>query len=202
MNALTKKLKKTGGFTLSEVLVAVMILVMISATALPAALNAYKNAVDAANGQVLFSTAVNALRSELSTAWDVTASEKTISYKSSATGSSCEISIGTPSGEGQETILLKEYMTESGVGWLNEELKPEVVSPLVSKAMRRTTRSSGEYMTVVYDTAALSDDGKYVSIGGLTVKRGDNVLAEMPAGTNLLIRIMTKSDSPVEGDSP
>jgi len=55
---------------------------------------------------------------------------------------------------------------------------------------------------VVYNTAALSGDGKYVSIGGLTVKRGDSILAEMPAGTNLLIRIMTKSDSPVEGDSP
>ena len=79
-----KKLKGGGGFTMGETLATVLILLMVAgvvATGIPAALNVYRNAVDAANAQVLLSTTINALRDELSTAWDVKKSnDTTITY--------------------------------------------------------------------------------------------------------------------------
>ncbi len=86
MKAVTKKRRKNrAGFTLAETLIAVLILVMVSgivAGALPAASSAYTKTVDAANAQILLSTAVTVLREELSTAADahVEIDNKTIRY--------------------------------------------------------------------------------------------------------------------------
>lgn len=182
-----KKSNYSAGFTLAETLVAVVILVLISAAALPAAMNAYRNAVDAANAQVLLSTTVNALRDELSTAWNVSVSDgKTITYQSAATGDKSIIST-----DGIR-IMLQEYSRETGEdipGWWGGSTPPAPSPrPLVSDAMRRTTRNSNNYMTVTYSAASF--DGTYVTITGLQVKRGDSVLAKMSA-TGLLIRVMT-----------
>jgi prepilin-type N-terminal cleavage/methylation domain-containing protein len=97
MKEAVQKLKREAGFTFSEVLVAVTILVMISAAALPAALNAYRNAVDAANAHMLLSTTVEALRDELSTAWNVSVDSdaKTITYQSSDTGGQSLLSLAS-----------------------------------------------------------------------------------------------------------
>lgn len=69
-----RKLKNNAGFSLAEMLMAVLILLMVSvivATGLPAARNAYEKTVIGANAQAMLSTAVSALRDELGTAWDV-----------------------------------------------------------------------------------------------------------------------------------
>ena len=63
-----QKLNSQDAFTLAETLITVLILLMVSAVVaggIPAAANAYRKAVDAANAHVLLSTTVNALRSEL-----------------------------------------------------------------------------------------------------------------------------------------
>ena len=194
-----KKPNSSAGFTLAETLIAVVILVMITAAAMPAAVNAYRNAVDAANAQVLLSTTVNALRSELSTAWnvDVNADGTTITYHSADTGDKSVITVE------DDTIMLEEYYTrkESPDWWGSSEDPPEnsedpleLKRSLVSDAMRQTTRNSGEHMTVKYTGASpvKSADGKYIEyiqIDGLAVKRGDSVLAKMP-DAGLLIRVM------------
>lgn len=208
MKAFAEKTKNAWGFTLSEVLVAVLILVMITATALPAALNAYKNAVDAANAQVLLSTAVNALRSELSTAWDVEEikDSKTITFKSADTGSKSQITVGKLEGETQERIILQEYYSGDDLGWLDGvTLKSVNARPLVSRAMTKTTRDSSEHMTMTYETAELlkdEQDNQYVAISGLCVKRGDATLAKMPDSSDnagLIIRVMTKEGGAAAG---
>lgn len=209
MKAFAEKTKNAWGFTLSEVLVAVLILVMITATALPAALNAYKNAVDAANAQVLLSTAVNALRSELSTAWDVEEikDSKTITFKSADTGSKSQITVGKLEGETQERIILQEYYSGDDLGWLDGvTLKSVNARPLVSRAMTKTTRDSSEHMTMTYETAELlkdEQDNQYVAISGLCVKRGDATLAKMPDSSDnagLIIRVMTRQPEVVTDD--
>lgn len=90
MNTMMQKIKKSSGLTLAETLITVLILLMVSsvvAVGVPSAARAYRNAVDAANAHVILSTAVNALRSELLTAWGVRVKdETTILYYSSRTG--------------------------------------------------------------------------------------------------------------------
>lgn len=109
---MTQKLKKSAGFTLAETLITVLILLMVSAVVaggVPAAANAYRKAVDAANAQVLLSTTVNALRSELSTAWGVSddADGKTLTYYSVRTGAKTKLFNGTGD---QNTIMVQDYV--------------------------------------------------------------------------------------------
>lgn len=187
-----KKPNSSAGFTLAETLIAVVILVMITAAAMPAAVSAYRNAVDAANAQVLLSTTVNALRSELSTAWnvDVDADGTTITYHSADTGDESVISLES------DSIMLQEYAIGEKPEWWGESTdeKPSIKRPLVSNAMRQTTRNSAEKMAVTYgggtQKVVVPDDGMFITIPGLMVKRGDSVLAEMP-DTGLVIRIMS-----------
>ena len=67
-SALRRKLKEKAGFTLAELLMAVLILLMVSsivAMGIPVAVNAYYKVVDASNAQILLSTTITRLRSEL-----------------------------------------------------------------------------------------------------------------------------------------
>ena len=171
-----------------EMLIAVVILVMITSGVLPAAVTAYKNAVDAANAHVLLSTTVSALRNELSMAWDVkTPDDTTITYKSSNTGSRSIISIE------DDEIILQEYALDENQNWYKDDTdapktNEKTKRPLVSAAMRQTTRSVDEQMKVTYSGVLYSQG--YVTISGLTVKRGETVIAKMP-DTGLLIRVMS-----------
>ncbi len=63
--------RSRGGYTLAEVLMAILILMLataIVAAGIPAAVRAYNNVVDAANAEVLLSTTMIALRDELGSA--------------------------------------------------------------------------------------------------------------------------------------
>lgn len=184
------QLKKETGFTFSEVLIAVLILVMISATALPAALNAYRNAVDAANAHTLLSTTVNALRDELSTAWDVSVDEsnKTITYQSSDTGGQSRLSLASA------PFTIQEYIdfNDSNSKWLDDKdtVKMPDPRPLVSAAMSRETRNPESNMTVtVSESGSIEDKDGYILIKGLEVKRGNTTITQMPE-TGLLIRYL------------
>ena len=160
---------------MGEVLVAVAILVLISAGLMPAAMSAYRNAVDAANAQVLLSTTVRALRNELSTAWDVqrdTDDEKTIHYRSSTTGSRTKLYVK------DSAIMIQDYSDFADVD------KKPVARRLVTDAM---TKSTGNIdMVITYTGAAPVDDGT-IEISGLQVTRkgSSSALAELP---KLIIR--------------
>lgn len=69
-----KKIKNTAGFSLIEMLVTLMILLLVTsvvAVGVPAASRAYNKVVDAANAQVLMSTAMVRLRDEIGTGSDI-----------------------------------------------------------------------------------------------------------------------------------
>ena len=183
MKNMRKVHKNCTGFSLGETLVAVAILVIITAASLPAAVHVYRNAVDAANAQVLLSTTVNALRDELSTAWDVKADSaaKEITYKSSDIGSQSKIKLGKDD-TSTDTILLEEYSKPAGADWLTDVYGTVASRPLVSREMRRTTRDGSSYQN------------GYVTFSGLQVKRDGTVIAKMP-DTGLLIRVMTADET-------
>ncbi len=112
-----QKLKKNAGFTLAETLMTMLILLMVGlvmAEGVPAAVTAYGKAVDAANAQVLFSTTVNALRSELSTAKDVhLASDSSggLIYISPATESKTKLYIGKEkTTDTYDTIIVQDFL--------------------------------------------------------------------------------------------
>ena len=191
MKNMLRERKKCTGFTLGETLIAVAILVIITAASLPTAAHVYRNAVDAANAQVLLSTTVNALRDELSTAWDVKVDSSTpprITYNSSDTGSQSIITVEADPDTSSNTIMLKEYSKPSGATWLNDVYGEVASRPLVSGEMRRTTRDGNAFMTVTYSNA--SYEYGYVSFTGLQVMRDNTVIAKMP-DPGLLIRVMT-----------
>lgn len=106
--------KNSRGFTLVETLVTVLILLLVTAVVaggMPAAVNALKKAVDAAHAQTVLSTAVTALRDELTTARDVTVSGTTISY-TDGDGRASRITIGTTisytNGDGQTSTTMED----------------------------------------------------------------------------------------------
>ena len=69
-----KRLRSNLGFTLAELMIAMLILSMVTAVAaggIPVAINAYTRVVETANAQVLLSTTMTKLREELGTASEI-----------------------------------------------------------------------------------------------------------------------------------
>ena len=123
-----KKLKKRGGFSLAETLVAILILLLVSAivaAGVPVARNAYEKVVLSAKAQTLLSSAVSALRDELGTAWDVRVEDSKVktsgawlTYYSSSTGARTKLYLGdyTVGGETFTTILVQDNVQEVSIG--------------------------------------------------------------------------------------
>ena len=69
-----KRLRSKRGFTLAELMIAMLILSMVTAVAaggIPVAINAYTKVVETANAQMLLSTTMTKLREELGTASEI-----------------------------------------------------------------------------------------------------------------------------------
>ncbi len=91
MKRTNRKQRNNAGFSLAETLMAVLILLMVSAVVaagMPMAREAYEKAVDAANAQTLLSTTMTLLRSELGEAQNISVSADggSITYRSARTG--------------------------------------------------------------------------------------------------------------------
>ena len=196
----TRKLNSRGGFTLAETLLAVLILLMVSvivATGVPVAKNAYEKVVVAANAQVLLSTAVNTLRDELGTAWDVEVveegeTEPKIKYFCADTGARAEIYLNAE----KDTVYRKRFapMDELGISVAEGQDGP-LVSP----------QASTDRLSVTYDSVTMAGD--VVTFEGLKVYLGEDALADLgkvdESGkvNELRIRVVPKpaSGAPAEG---
>ena len=182
MKSIISRIKHNSGFTLTETLMAVLILSMvtgIAAVGVPAATSAYKNAVDASHAQVLLSTTMTALRDELSTAEKVTsASGSTISY-TDENGLESVITVG------EDGIYLKK--TRQAV---SSDNTTEIERLLVSKE----AATSNMYATF---TNSMSSDN-IVTITGLSVKRGTSTIADL--GLDYKIRVLGIVDEDTIGE--
>lgn len=115
-----RKLKGRGGFSLAEMLLATLILLLVATimtTGLPAAKTAYEKVILGSNAQLLLSTTVTALRDELGTAWDVEVNGTTVTYSSANTGTKSVISRRKPKDDSTyETIYRQEFAKEADEG--------------------------------------------------------------------------------------
>ena len=99
-----------GGFTLTEMLVTMLILVLASsllATGIPVAIDTYQKTVKSANAQAALSTTATALRRELSLASYVTVEDNKICYVSREEG--CTLSIQNTTDPDTCRGLQKQY---------------------------------------------------------------------------------------------
>lgn len=106
------------GFTFAEMLIAILILLMVTAivaAGIPVAANAYFKAVDGANAQLLLSTTMTALREELTTASFIDASAGTeIVFQSSRTRA------GTRIWQQDGLVMITDYYPNSVSGATRE----------------------------------------------------------------------------------
>lgn len=140
-----RKLRSESGFTLAETLLAVFIMLLVSvivSTGMPAAMNAYRKVVLAANAKTMLSTAVTALHDEISTAWKVenSADNQSLTYFNASTGA--------------KSMIAKydhtKYSTES-------EPNPDLPSDSHKDAVTGSVWI-WDYIPLVYDLIHDSDD--------------------------------------------
>lgn len=162
-----------AGFTLAEMLVALLILLMVSsvvAAGIPVAVRAYTKVTRSANAEVLLSTSVSALRDQLGTARDITVSEdkKSVTYFSDDTGSYSRIDLSSDPDQ-KDNIMITEYLVPElisdnggGSSGANGGSGQGISWPLVSNAA--ATRE----LYITYGT--ISYENGIISISNLAVK--------------------------------
>ena len=177
-----RKLKERAGFTLAEMLLATLILLLgssIVVAGIPAAKNAYEKVVLGSNAQILLSTTAAALRDELGTAWDVKAGEGELRYFSADTGTVSRLYIEN------NMIMLQEYAGLEDI----DGNKTGRVRPLISEA----AATSDLYVT--YGSVSYDGQNGIVKFSDLKVCRSSNdaVIAGMGDESNgsLAIRVFS-----------
>lgn len=159
------KLKSERGFTLAETLLAVLIMLMVSAimaTGIPSVKKAYEKVVLASNAEVLLSTTISTLRNELGTAQDVKApkpgdsADTTITYYNPTRGASSKLYVAS-GGENDKEIMFQRYFSADGL------IKDYAAAPLVS------SKTSTQDLYVTYTSVAYSEG--IVTFTGLSVNR-------------------------------
>ena len=192
LRKITIKSKNQNGFTLAETLVAILILLMVSAVVaagIPAARNAYERVEKAANAELLMSTTISTLRNELGLAKDV--KEETVKAKDSnnneincsaieylnpATGSKSQI-YKLASGENDGVIMFNRY-AETDMSAASGDATRLISNELTTKVNQDIT----------YKSVALSDDKEYIVFTDLKVLSGGKVITSRP---QVSIRIIT-----------
>lgn len=163
-DASEKRKRLQQGFTLTEMLITVLLMLMSAAalaSGVAVAQKAQAEVTDAANAQLLLSTSITVLRHELGTADQVVLSEDasgnktTIVYRTSTNGSTSTILLES------DGIKLIQYSNLTGA----DERKAPIVSG----------EAATPNLTACYDRVTKS--GNVLEFVNLVVKKGDNVLA-------------------------
>lgn len=173
LNKIRKKIKEQKGFSLAEVLMAVMIVLLVSAVVaagIPAAVRAYNKVVDSSNAQVLLSNAMTRLRDELGKASEISigTDNTTISYKNSY-GIITKIQLK------DNSIYVQEYADYDDNG--------TYLHPLVSDA------ASGKTLYITYDSVT-NEDG-VVAFSDLTVHYKADSSKTLASAESFKVRVLT-----------
>ncbi len=185
--------RRRAGFTLTETLMTTLILLMVTAivaAGIPAAVNAYDKVLDAANAQILLSSAISRLEEELSTAvevWTDSTDNKTVEgyshYKYSY-----KISLDNDETNGI-TIKYTKYK--------NDKVKIPEARQLVTLKTLTTDRKTGNTQYYVsFESIKYEESSGLFTVSNLKVKEvgaadGTDPKAIQPI---LVIRPVTKPD--------
>ncbi len=173
LKAIKRKLNSKKGFTIAEMLVAIIILLMVSsivASGIPVARDAYEKVVLTSNAEILMSTAISALRNELGTAKDIEASGTEITYYNSARGSTSKISAGS------SDIMIQRYFSSEGLSKGSQEV--ELIS----------SEDSTKDLHVKFSGVTYNKTTGVIKLTDLTVnRRGSSLLKR-----NVSIRVITQ----------
>ena len=176
MKKLHRRINTAFGFTLVETLLAIMILLMVSAvvaTGIPAAKNAYEKVVLASDAEVLLSTTISTLRNELGTSQAVDTTEAqtgaetgtTITYYNPSRGATSRIYV-----EG-DTIKFQRYYFDSSAYSMDYDV-PDPEQLISSAAI--TDNLSVKYKHVSYNSGIITFEELKVYHGETElVRRGD-----------------------------
>lgn len=196
-----RSMKSQAGFTLAETLLAVLILLLVGvivATGMPAVQNAYDKVVVAANAQALLSTATEALRDELGSAWSVDLQpDGTIEYYSADTGARSILFSDSEKG-----VLVTDYVMNAGFN--DDETKLSYLEsgrPLVSKEAANGNLTV-KYSEAAYKTTTSGDTtttDRTIITMNLEVCKGKK---EMIRVTGLEIPILAPKPTPTPTPAP
>lgn len=179
-----RKIKGRGGFTLAETLLATLILLLVATimtTGIPAAKTAYEKVILGSNAQLLLSTAVNTLRDELGTAWDVKPSEdgKSVTYFSANTGTKSVIRLNVPAEDNpisSPTIMRQEFAEETAAR-TTTDFDYILFGDKINAAGSDTNPSAYGNDAVQLVSDAASNKDLYVTYGSISWKSsGDTVI--------------------------
>lgn len=160
------------GFTLTETLIAVAVLVIITAVlagVLPIALRAYRDTVDGANAQLLLSTTMTALRNELSEASGIEASaggSASVLYENRR---GCRTVLSNSA----DGICLHEYPDPAE--------QPDGIERLLVSKEAATSRLHAEFETIRYDRSS-----GLVTVSQIVIKNREGRVLDGPQ--DLVIR--------------
>ena len=164
---LERKLNSKKGFTLAEMLLAVLILLMVSAVVaagIPAAREAYEKVVLTSNAEVMLATTVSTLRNELGSA-------KHIEPTSNASNDVVYYSLtrGAPSrifkaADGNNQIMFYRYYSDTEIGSVGDAT---AVPLMQSKDITGDLNLGDLYVT--YTNVSCS--GEIITFTGLSVNR-------------------------------
>ena len=109
INRIKKIIVSKAGFSITETLVAMLIMLMVSSVVvggIPVAQRAYQKVTEGANAQVLLSTTITELRNEIALASDISVidSGKALQYQSGANGSARKLYVDDTEGIKLQTI--------------------------------------------------------------------------------------------------
>lgn len=167
-----RRIHARRGFTLTETLIAVAILIILTAIlagVVPIALRSYRDTVDGANAQLLLSTTMTALRDELTEASGIEASSEgsaSVLYESRR---GCRTVIGNSA----DGIVLREYPDPAE--------QPDGIERLLVSKQAATARLHAEFATIRYDRTS-----GIVTIAGIVIKNREGRTLDGPQ--DLLIR--------------
>ena len=171
---LKKKLNSKAGFSLTEMLATVIILLLVSAivaAGIPVARDAYEKVVLASNAEVLLSSTITSLRNELGTAKDVKADSNALIYYNLMRGGVANVAVGASgaasrislSTENEPDIMLESYYN------IYAEDAYAVHSSGATKLMSEKTATGDLYVT--YETVDYDKDTGVVTFTNLSVNR-------------------------------
>ena len=185
MRVIIKKLKSRVGFSLAETLIAILILLMVSAIvggAIPAASKVYVDTVDAANAQVLLSTASTVLRDKLSTATspEAGAGNTVITFKTRTT-------VGGQSADAWCLIKMQSNTLYMYYGSVEAAHETDTSKYTISSQKLVSLEAKTANLAVVYESVEYDKDTGVVTFKNLRVKK-DGTDATLAGPCDLSVR--------------